>query len=118
VAPKGGRVPLPPLEHTSALLTIVAALYPCPLSARPSLWALASQALRGTSDDATMTIPGGAGTLPKASSVLGAPASIIGSELLQSLEAPTFIVLSPGPLQGVTGPVAEVVSQHQGMQHC
>ena len=41
-------------------------------------------ALRGTSGGATMTTPGGAGTLPLSQfTVLGAPASIIESELPQ-----------------------------------
>ena len=53
------------------------------LGARP--FALRPSALRGTSDGATMVAPGGAGTTPVTvfddSFLLGAPASLIGSEL-------------------------------------
>jgi hypothetical protein len=68
-----------------------------------SLWALASLALRGASRGETITTPGGAGTLTKAqlqlcnSLVLGAPASLIGSELSGN-GAPAFIVLCPTPM--------------------
>jgi hypothetical protein len=46
--------------------------------------------------------------------VLGAPASIIGSEFPQFTFLRPFAL--PSEAQSVTGSVAEVVSQHQGMQ--
>jgi hypothetical protein len=55
---------------------IVGRAFLAPLPARPSLCALS--ALRGTLGGATMSIPGGAGTTHPP--VLGAPASLIGSE--------------------------------------
>jgi hypothetical protein len=61
-----------------------------------TLRGLASLALREASAGETMTTAGGAGTpLPKASSVLGAPASIIGSEFFSSLKAPILRFAPP-----------------------
>jgi hypothetical protein len=56
-------------QRAPALIMPLAALFPI-TSARPSLCALASLALRGTSGGASMTIPGGAGTLCEALSHL------------------------------------------------
>jgi hypothetical protein len=65
----------------SGLYTVLGrAIWGSPL-ARPSLCALASLALRGSSGGASMTIPGGAGTClwtSATSFVLGVPASIMG----------------------------------------
>jgi hypothetical protein len=79
-----------------------------PLGARPSLCTL--EALRGTLSGATMTIPGGSGTLWATSSPCSA------HRLLSYGRSSHVTGLRPSLLQNVTAPVAEVVSQHKGMQ--
>ena len=76
----------------SGLYTVPGRAFLSPLLARPSL--CAPSALRGTSGGATMTTPGGAGTIHLLfPHVLGAPASLIGSKLSVYL-APAFIMLA------------------------
>jgi hypothetical protein len=80
--------------------SLLAALYPHPPGARLSLCPL--QALRETSGGATMYTPGGAGTMlwtahPATHYVLGAPASIIGSELSSLLGSDPSLCPVPMP---------------------
>src|SRR5215208_2477121 len=56
---------------------------------------IAPPALRGTSGSATMTTPGGAGTTHPP--VLGAPASLLGSELLAQLASDPSLCPVPVP---------------------